>query len=92
MDITKFVVGQKVEMTQGIYSNKGKVVEIASSSVVVSVGETTIPKDTEFIGRRHHLVSFDKAGKETADSRFDRLGLGPKQSGPGPEFGSWELA
>jgi len=92
MDISKLMVGQKVEMTQGIYSNKGKVVEVTSSSVVVSVGEATSPKDTEFIGRKYHLVSFDKDGKETADSRYDRLGLRPKQSGPGPEFGPWELA
>ena len=33
----------------------------------------------------------DKDGKETADSRYKRLGLRPNESGPGPEFGFWEV-
>ena len=92
MDTSKLVVGQKVNMfSDVVYTNTGMVVKVTSSGVVVSVGEATIPKDTDFIGRKYHHMSFDKDGKETDDSRYDRLGLGPKQSGPGPEFQAWEL-
>ncbi len=82
----KLVVGQDVFLvSSGIYCNVGKVVAVTPSSVDVQTeGE---------------LIRLDKDGKETDDSRRDRLGFGPS---PGdkfhnslwfsaPEFQPWEI-
>lgn len=66
----KLAVGQDVFLvSSGIYYNVGRVVAVTPSSVDVQT--------------ERELIQLDKDGKETDDSRRDRLGFGPS---PGDRF------
>jgi hypothetical protein len=86
-DTKTLVVGQDVYMfSSGVYLDSGKVVGVNPSGAEVRTDQGV-------------LVRFDANGKETDDSRRDRLGFGPDPESKfhialwfgAPEFQPWEL-
>ncbi len=88
MDIKTLVVGQDVYMVSGIYGNKGKVVEVTPSSVIVQLALAQGPINEPT------LIRFDTNGKacDSSDIYNGNMWGGPDPNIPGThEFGPWEL-
>ncbi len=113
--IEAHVVGQEVHIRSGVYGCKGKVVKATPDGVEVLVENlkiaegylrsiSTKPPETqkELIAylTKPQLFIFDKYGKETEESRRERLGFGPSPDDKfhtvlwniAPECQPWEIA
>jgi len=88
MDTKTLVVGQDVYMVSGIYRNKGKVVEVTPSRVIVQLALAQGPTNEPT------LIRFDNNGKacDSSDIYNGNMWGGPAPNIPGThEFGPWEL-
>jgi hypothetical protein len=87
MDLKTLVVGQDVYMVSGRYGNKGKVVEVTPSSVIVQLALAHGPIDEPT------LIRFDKRGRACDSSDIyngNMWGSSPRIPGT-HEFGPWKL-